>query len=77
MLAHVSAEIIEGGMYAREMYIVIKDYIGNYFKGICAISNREINIGIHCVSNSGPLYTEAQAADTLIRNFHIERMYQL
>lgn len=77
LYAYVCGEIVEGIYYPRRMFILIQDKIINFYTGIQQISNNVSLMGIHCVSGSGPLYTEAEAPDTLIRDIHIENSWVL
>lgn len=75
LYAYADAEIIDGAPYPRRMYLMIRDRLENFFRGICAMTNESKWSGIYCVSSSGPLYTEAEAPAVLINNIHIERKW--
>lgn len=77
LYAYVDKVIMDGVLYPKRMYIIVKDKIENYFKGICAMSDKTESVGIYCVSNSGELYTESEAPSTLINGLHIERKWLL
>ena len=75
LYANVEGEIIDGKLYTKKMNILIRDNIFHFYEGVYAISNTLHFKGIHCVSGSGPLYTEAETPDTLINHIYIERTW--